>query len=76
VLPVADPPYLVLIERAWRDEGTSLHYQPPSEWSYLRADLAARLVGALDGLDTAVVPGASWTTDAPLRETGSAIAAG
>ena len=32
----ATPPYFVLIERAWRDEGTSLHYLPPSEWSHLR----------------------------------------
>lgn len=75
VLPIAKPPYLVLIARAWRDEGTSLHYQPPSEWSRLQPHLVARLAGAFDGLDETVVTGASWTTDAPFRETTSAIAA-
>ena len=75
VLPLAQPPYFVLIERAWRDEGTSLHYQPPSEWSSLQPHLVARLVGAFDGLNETVVTGASWTTDAPFRETASAIAA-
>jgi uridine phosphorylase len=69
------PPYFVLIERAWRDEGTSLHYCPPSEWSHLAPHLAARLRDAFSGLDEPVIVGSSWTTDAPLRETPSAIAA-
>jgi uridine phosphorylase len=69
------PPYFVLIERAWRDEGTSLHYLPPSEWSYLDRNLARRLKGAFTRLEEPVVAGSSWTTDAPLRETPSAIAA-
>jgi len=69
------PPYFVLIERAWRDEGTSLHYLPPSEWSYLDGTLARRLDGAFTELDEPVLVGSSWTTDAPLRETPSAIAA-
>jgi len=75
VLPVGIPPYFVLIEQAWRDEGTSLHYQPPGEWSRLQPHLASRLVGAFDGLGEAVITGVSWTTDAPFRETASAIAA-
>jgi uridine phosphorylase len=69
------PPYFVLIERAWRDEGTSLHYLPPSEWSYLADDLGQRLGGAFAVLEEPVIVGSSWTTDAPLRETPSAIAA-
>jgi len=72
---IALPPYFVLIERAWRDEGTSLHYLLPSEWSYLRPKLVARLDGSFDGLDEPVIRGSSWTTDAPLRETATAIAA-
>jgi uridine phosphorylase len=75
VLPVAQPPYFILVRQAWRDEGVSLHYQPPSQWSSLQPHLAACLVGAFDGLEETVVTGASWTTDAPFRETASAIAA-
>jgi len=72
---IAQPPYFVLIEKAWRDEGTSLHYLPASEWSQLRPELAASLDGAFDDLDEAVIRGTSWTTDAPLRETATAIEA-
>ncbi len=32
------PPYFVLIEKAWRDEGTSYHYLPPSEYSAIQPD--------------------------------------
>jgi uridine phosphorylase len=75
VIPLAAPPYFVVIEKAWRDEGTSLHYQPASEWSSLQPHLAARLDGAPEKLGKTVFTGASWTTDAPFRETPSAIAA-
>jgi len=73
IVPLGDPPYFVLIERAWRDEGTSLHYLPPSEWAYLRPTLAARFEAGITTLDEPVVLGSSWTTDAPFRETASAI---
>lgn len=73
ILPLADPPYFVLIERAWRDEGTSQHYLPPGQWAMLRPDLADRLSGAFDRLDEPVLTGCSWTTDAPFRETRTAI---
>ncbi|MDX2203321.1 MAG: nucleoside phosphorylase [Hyphomicrobiaceae bacterium] len=69
------PPYFVLIERALRDEGTSYHYLPPSEFSEGPAQLLASLVGELDALNVAVIRGATWTTDAPFRETPTAIAA-
>ena len=36
------PPYFVLIERAWRDEGTSYHYLPPGDWSAAPAGLLGR----------------------------------
>jgi len=75
ILPVADPPFFVLISRAWRDEGTSLHYLPPSEWVEMRAPLAAMFPDGITTLDEPVTVGSSWTTDAPFRETPSAIAA-
>ena len=74
VLPLGNPPYFVVIERAWRDEGTSLHYVPPSEWAYLRTELVSLLESAFEGLTEPVRLGRSWTTDAPFRETQSAIA--
>lgn len=75
VQPLADPPYFVLIDRAWRDEGTSAHYQPLAPWSYLPAYLAAAVSDSFDGLGEPVLTGASWTTDAPYRETATALAA-
>lgn len=74
ITPVADPPYFVIIERALRDEGTSHHYLPPGTWSDAPAPLMARLDGQLSGLAQPVVTGATWTTDAPYRETPEAIA--
>jgi len=74
VKPLADPPYFVLIDKALRDEGTSLHYQPPAAWSRLPNHLGPPLRHALIGLPERVFSGASWTTDAPYRETQDAIA--
>lgn len=74
ILPLGEPPYFVVIERARRDEGTSLHYLPPSEWSHLDPTVLKSLTDGLHGLDEPVHFGASWTTDAPFRETASAIA--
>jgi hypothetical protein len=65
------PPYFVLIEKALRDEGTSYHYQPPSEFSDGPTRLIQPMKGAFDGLEVTVVRGATWTTDAPFRETGA-----
>jgi uridine phosphorylase len=70
---LGEPPYHVLIERAWRDEGTSLHYLPPAPWSYLRPHLAKQLEHAYDDLSEPVRAGAAWTTDAPFRESQGAI---
>ncbi len=68
-----DPPYFILIEKALRDEGTSYHYLPPSEFSHADAALLAAVAGAFDGLSVRVKRGATWTTDAPFRETAEAI---
>lgn len=67
------PPYFVLIDRALRDEGTSTHYVAPARWSRLEEPLLHRLAGAFDDLSEPVLTGASWTTDAPYRETAAAI---
>lgn len=67
------PPYFVLIERALRDEGTSHRYLPPDRWATIPDHLARALDGAFGGLGEPVHRGASWTTDAPYRETASAI---
>ncbi len=74
VAPAGPPPYFVLIERALRDEGTSYHYTPPARYSELRPGLNELLFGAFEnGAGPEVNRGASWTTDAPFRETASEI---
>lgn len=73
IVPAAQPPYFVLIERALRDEGTSLHYLSPSTWADGPAALLDRLDGAFDDVGPTVVSGSAWTTDAPYRETKVAI---
>jgi uridine phosphorylase len=72
ITAVADPPYFVIIDRALRDEGTSHHYLPPGTWSHAPARLLDR-VRDIDGLSQQVVIGPTWTTDAPYRETTTAI---
>jgi uridine phosphorylase len=75
IVPVRAPPYFVVIERALRDEGTSYHYLPPSEYSEADADLTSRVSGVLNAAQIAAIAGATWTTDAPFRETPEAIEA-
>ena len=67
------PPYFVLIERALRDEGTSYHYLPPAEFSSADPRLLEAMNGAFDDLRVPVERGATWTTDAPFRETQATI---
>lgn len=73
--PIGQTPYFVLIDRALRDEGTSYHYLPPSRFAEADSTLADRAFAALAASPLAVFRGASWTTDAPYRETEDAIAA-
>ncbi len=75
ITSVADAPYFVIIDRALRDEGTSLHYLPPSEWAPAPRHLVNALTGQITDLGQPVVTGSTWTTDAPYRETEAAIAA-
>lgn len=69
------PPYFILIDKALRDEGTSYHYQPPAEFSHAGRPLLDLVAGACADLGVPIERGATWTTDAPFRETAEAIAA-
>ncbi len=73
ILSKATPPFFVLIERALRDEGTSYHYLPPSEYAQLDRHMLTVLDGAFALLRAPVSRGATWTTDAPFRETSLAV---
>src|SRR5487761_1678005 len=66
-------PYFILIDRALRDEGTSYHYLPPSEFAHADTPLIERALHALASSPRPVYRGATWTTDAPYRETLAAI---
>lgn len=52
---------------AYRDDGTSYHYLPPSP--YVEIPTAERLAGILDDLDAPYHLTRTWTTDAIYRET-------
>src|SRR5712692_9133769 len=43
IVPIADPPYFVLIEKALRDEGNSYHYLPAAAFSHIAPELLAKL---------------------------------
>jgi len=75
IVPAGQPPYFVVINRSLRDEGTSYHYAPPSEYADADTTLVEMAATALaqGGLNSVVGP--SWTTDAPFRETIQAIEA-
>jgi uridine phosphorylase len=75
IKPVGDPPYFVVIDRALRDEGTSYHYAAPEAFAKADPHTIEAAVRALTGVGPQVHVGASWTTDAPFRETASAIEA-
>ena len=73
IVSKGEPPYFVLIERALRDEGTSHHYRPGSRYASLDAELRDSVERACKSVSRPVYAGATWTTDAPFRETETAI---
>ena len=81
IADLGEPPYTVLIERALRDEGTSARYLAGDAGAFVAAPQAALLEKVGMMVERALPPGhrlhrgATWTTDAPYRETASAIAA-
>ncbi|NJD61789.1 MAG: uridine phosphorylase [Deltaproteobacteria bacterium] len=68
------PPIFLLIEKALRDEGTSHHYLPPGRYAEADPLLVSTVRKRLGGMSVPVLVGASWTTDAPFRETERLIA--
>jgi uridine phosphorylase len=71
---MTDPPYFVLIEKALRDEGTSYHYLPPGDFSHIGPGLLSTLEGVCTHTPVSMHRGATWTTDAPFRETAPSVA--
>jgi uridine phosphorylase len=75
IVPAGPPPYFVVIDRALRDEGTSYHYATPDAFAKADPRIAATAMRALPATGLQVFAGASWTTDAPFRETLAAVEA-
>lgn len=63
----------LVIGKALRDEGTSSHYGAKGQLCSLDAALLGMLSNAIAGAPLPLGIGTSWTTDAPFRETASAI---
>src|SRR5579863_5242758 len=61
IVQVRSPPYFIVIDRALRDEGTSYHYAPPSDYSHADAGLISKLDGAFERFPVPVLTGATWT---------------
>jgi uridine phosphorylase len=68
-----DLPCFVVPERAVRDEGTSYHYLPPATWVESPGELSAVVARHAAACGLPVHRGATWTTDAPYRETQTQI---
>ena len=66
-------PYFILIDRALRDEGTSHHYLAPTLFAEADPALTGPIRASLSAASLTVFQGATWTTDAPFRETKAAI---
>jgi uridine phosphorylase len=75
IVPIRPPPYFIAIDRALRDEGTSYHYLPAADYSPADEGLVKLARNSLDAAGIVVQIGATWTTDAPFRETAEAIEA-
>lgn len=59
--------YFILPEEAYRDEGTSYHYLPVSD--FVKVDTARKLSGIFDKNKIKYIKTKTWTTDAIYRET-------
>ncbi len=75
IQPVDTPPYFIVIDHALRDEGTSYHYLPASDFCCADEALIASARDILASTGLPIHFGATWTTDAPFRETEVAIEA-
>jgi len=50
IVPREKPPFFVLVEKALRDESTSYHHVPPSDFSEIDDELLGLLGGAFSDL--------------------------
>jgi len=73
VRPQTGGPRFLLISRALRDEGTSDHYAPPGAYSCAGKTLLKTLLASISETPVPLGIGTSWTTDAPFRETATAV---
>lgn len=64
---------LILIDSAFRDEGTSYHYQKPGPYAFPSCDLTDYIDSRLQSLGLPYHRGKTWTTDALYRETPSKL---
>lgn len=62
----------VIPTQAYRDEGMSYHYAPPSD--FIEIKNSGKLADIFEELKLPYVQGRIWTTDAPYRETKTALA--
>jgi uridine phosphorylase len=60
---------IVVCDRALRDDGTSHHYLPSAKYIPASPELVDRLALAIRAKGADCTIGATWTTDAPYRET-------
>ena len=72
--PTLPLPCTILVHHALRGEGTSYAYLPPADSVTGDAHLLAAVSAELQQAGIAAINGSTWTTDAPFRETRSAIA--
>jgi uridine phosphorylase len=74
IAPDLELPCVILIDRALRGEGTSHAYVPPALAIDADPDLIVAVDACLDGVAGRTLRGTTWTTDAPFRETRTALA--
>ena len=65
--------HVVVGDRAVRDEGTSYHYLPASDYAWPSPELTGQVISHLrrDGIPVHI--GGTWTTDAIFRETAQEV---
>ena len=73
IAPGLTLPATILVDRALRGEGTSLAYLPAADSVAADASLIATVEQAVAARGIKVQRGTTWTTDAPFRETPTAI---
>lgn len=61
------PSFLIVPSAAYRDEGVSYHYLPPSD--YVEIEGYRRVAEIFDSIGVSYVIGKTWTTDGIYRET-------